>query len=115
MQERALPYRIQTAPMQVLAMASRVFTLREIHCRQVAIRLIRTDARTAELLDQQARDREHDIVNNLRVDAEAVLMRQQAIVGIALIGLQRAGRDLAISIAGHDGPDDVLDIPGMRS
>ena len=89
-QEGALPEGVDAAAVEIVAAAGRVLALGEVERRQVSVRLIRLDARSAELLHQQSGDRERDVAHDFGIHAEAALARQQAIVGIALVELRRA-------------------------
>ena len=95
MQEGALPEGVDAAPVQIVAVAGRVFALRKIQRRQIAIRLVRPHARAAELLDQQSGDLERDVAHRFRIHAEPALPREQAVVGIALVELRRGSLTIA--------------------
>ena len=85
MQERALPGRVDAAAVEVVAVARRVLALGKVQRGQIAVRLDRVDARTAELVREQARDAQRDVANVLRVDAEAVLTREQPVLRILVV------------------------------
>src|SRR6185436_9566318 len=53
-QERSLPGRVYAAPVEVLAVARRVLALRKVQRGEIASRLDRADAGTAELVVEQA-------------------------------------------------------------
>ena len=101
-QEAALPEGIDSAAVEVVAMAGGVFALGEIHGHQVAVRFDGLDAGTSEAIGHQAGDGQGDVAHDFGIHAEAALMRKQAIVGIALIIV---GRLLPVGAAHHDGAD----------
>ena len=92
MQERALPESVNAAPVQVIVAACRPASLRKIQGGQIAVRLIWPNARTSELIHQEAGDLQHQIVNGFGIDTEAALTRQQPVVRIALVELRSRER-----------------------
>ena len=113
MQERALPRRVQAAAVQILAVTGGVLALGKVQRREIPGRFDRVDARTAELVREQARDLQRDVAHVLGIDAETVLTREQAVVRVLVVAASRA-RQLTIGVAGDNQPDDVADVPVVR-
>ena len=112
MEIRALPRRVQAAPVQIRAVARGVLALGKIERPKIPGWLNRADAGTAKALGQQTGQLQRDIAHVLRVHAEAVLMREQAVFRIDVAG-GRGDRRLSIGLARDDQPNDVPHIPVM--
>ena len=79
--------------------------------RPVAGRLIRLDARPADLRRQQAADRQGVVAHHLGVEAEAVLPGQPDVGRVALAQLLRRHRRLPVGVRHHHQLQHVLHVP----
>ena len=81
---RALPERVEAAPVELLAVVLHVVARSVWSAPPTTRRLIRLHRRPAELLDQQAGHRERLIAHHLRRQPETRSASQQPVLGIAL-------------------------------
>ena len=95
MQKRALPVRVQSPPVEIVATAGRILALGEVHRRPVTLRLIWHTLGPPKRSFNRSADRERDIVNEFGVHAEPALPREQAIIRILLLQRRRGQRGLA--------------------
>src|SRR5258707_1156015 len=82
--------------MEIVATAGGVFALGEIHPSKITVGFVGTDARSSEVINQEAGDGKGDVVHGLGVDTEAGLAREQTILGIAFVERAFARRGLSI-------------------
>src|SRR5688500_18019898 len=86
-EERPLPPGVQAPAVQVLALALVVRAQREVEEVPVARRLVRLDARPADLRDEQAADRQRVVTHELGIQAEAPLAGEYPVERVALLEL----------------------------
>src|SRR5690606_35590248 len=83
-QEGALPVDVEAAAILPLVEMGLVLALGEVEMLVVALRLVRLDARSTDLVVEQAADEERVVADQFGRQAKATLPREEAVAGIAL-------------------------------